>query len=492
MKSITKSILLTVVVALLSSVSWAQNCTTEEKNRLQDELSAAENAYNACTNKGCDSNVIAAMTAARVAFNKCDRARTADSEFCKSTVSAINEITKKFDHDQMQQAVKCYGAELEEPADATRAILMTMAGGGYDNSDSSCRIQGKENDYQKQYEKMMKQIEQYEKDLRALEEKIVKQTKEAQEKVTKMNDDRVDMREAFEQKQTEQQANQQKALRAMQENQMKIQEAIRKANAELINARQELAKSKRKQREELFKAGVDSYASMARICQSQQDKYCKENPKACKKRTSKGLGQALSKGSGKAGDLIGLATSCMKSLEERRNSIVEDTSNYEIQMANNLRDRESAIQDLETQFKQQVSDFNSALERESAAMNKAQQAYMEKDRNLANQIMAFQQAAQQEAMQLNQQKLSLQQKIMAAHKTRGEVSAKEVTAAVGAYKEYMDNVKSLAGGSDNFSDDGLKDSKLIKCPDEWARYKSQASQFSSDLEEIKSNEGTTK
>ncbi|MFN9067073.1 MAG: hypothetical protein ACK5V3_07585, partial [Bdellovibrionales bacterium] len=120
-------------------------------------------------------------------------------------------------------------------------------------------------------------------------------------------------------------------------------------------------------------------------------------------------------------------------------------------------------------------------------LSKAQQAYYQKDQNMANQLMALQQAAQQEQIQLTQQKNSILQQIMAAQTTRGKASAEEVTSAVGSLKEYMSTVESFGPPMENGKPVA---GASPRCPDLWSRYEPQLKEFGENRSKIDEVEAT--
>ncbi|MFN9066646.1 MAG: hypothetical protein ACK5V3_05415, partial [Bdellovibrionales bacterium] len=368
MKSITKSMLLTVVIVFLGSLSWGQSglCSSEKKNK-----ESAQRYADQCRQKHGEKGTGDSCETENKKLNEasdelanCENNKAQTEASCKQKAEGLAELTKKFDYPAMKRAVKCYSADTDEPADTTRVVLMTMGGGAADDSSDICRVGGTNNDFTKDFEAQMKKIEQLEKDLNSVNEKLLTKAKEAQEKIKQLGDDRIALKEEFESKQSESEQQRERALQNMQENQLKLQETIRKANAELIDMRQKLVRNDRETERTLFKDGLDSLASMKRQCVGQQEKYCKDAPNRCKKRTSKGLGQATARGSGKVDDLSGMMETCLRALEKQRNAVFEDSGDLKIQIENNIRDRESAIADMNTQYKQQVDAFNKAIERE--------------------------------------------------------------------------------------------------------------------------------
>ena len=485
MKTITKSIVLTGVLGFFCSVSWGQTdiCRTlkedkEKKERALSSCRTENKTENAALSGKCDTEKEASEKAIE-AYNSCEQKKAETQATCKAGEDTIAATIKDFDYPSMKKAVDCYSADTDEPADTTRVILMTMGGGaaGADDSANKC-LSGGENKYSKQFEAMMKKIEQLEKDLNSVNEKLVTKAKEAQEKITRLSDERVELKEKFEKMQSDSEEQKDKALRSMQEGQMKLSESLRKANAELIDMRQKLVRTEREVERALFKDGLDSFASMKRQCVGQQEKYCKEAPNRCKKKTSKGLGQATARGSGKVDDLSGMFETCLQALEKQRNAVYQDNGDLKVQIENNIRDREVAIAEMNTQFKQQVDAFNKALEREAANLSKAQQSFYQKDQNIANQIAGLQQAAQQEQMNLTQQKNSILQQIMAAQTSRGTADKAEVKAAISGLNDYMAAIESFGPASSP------------KCPDQWRKYESKVKEFESHRTKIKEVEAS--
>jgi len=490
--------LLTLVLVFMSSVGWGQTCDAVTLKNLEsalDELTSRLAEVDRDCAKSIDTSKDSRCASkklrddkikAQSKVNECKAKNEDDKKFCENTLATINKDLEKFSSKDHQKALVCMEGGLKSEADTTGAMLRAM--GGNSTADPNvCSIRAAKSPYADVLQKQMTQVEKLEKELKAIDEKIVKQKKDSTDQLADLNEDRIKLKEAWEKRQTEQEAEQARALNAMRENQIKVQEAIRKANAELINARQDMAKAERKRSEELLKAGVQSFSSMSRICNAQVKDYYKK-AELNKKKKSGSLGSALGKGNSKKKDLQSFMDDCLKSMEEKRNAIYEDTTNYLVQMVNNIKDRQEAITTLEGEYKNQADNYKKAIEREANALNKDQQAFLQKDQNLANKIAQYQQNAAQEANQLLQDKMRTQQSLSTAQNTKGEYETEEVEEAIDGLEKHMAAVESLAGS-------GYKKGKpveggKIRCPEQFERFKSEVAKYNERRTAIQDNRGS--
>ncbi len=474
MKSNTKSMLLTLVLVFMSNVGWGQKKCTAEKGTLELAESKLTECGTSEPKQKCPDydTRVANRIAANRAYSECTDKTNDDKEECKTITDRINKRNETFGVEAQKKALECMEGGQDTEAGATRGILMGL-GGMPTGSESVCAAGAEKSPYADQLERKMTMIEKLEKEIKAIDEKIIKQKKDSMDKLAEMNEDRIKLKEAWDKRQTDQEAEQGRALNAMRENQIKVQEAIRKANAELINARQDMAKAERKRSEELLKAGVQSFSSMSRICNAQLKDYYKK-AELNKKKKSGSLGSALGKGSSKKNDLQSFKDDCLKSMEEKRNAIYEDTSNYLVQMVNNIQDRQAAITTLENEYKNQADNYKKAIEREAGSLSKDQQAFLQKDQILANKIAEYQQTSAQEANQLIQQKIQASQSLSAAINSKGTITEAETKLGVRNLKEFMNDVQLLAGPAmvDGVPQKGIKP----KCED-FERFRSEAEEF---------------
>ncbi len=489
MKSNTKSMILTLVLVFMSSVSWGQDDADKcaELKVKSDELEAKVNSAKATcgANNACPAaaDLISKFESAKSSYLVCEKSSERSEKSCKEISDRIKERETTFGYAAQKKALECMEGGSTTEADTTRGILVGLGATATMSPSDTCMIKGTKNNYQDQLQKEMTAIERLEKEIKAIDEKIVAQKKRTTDELAGFNEDRIKLKEAWEKRQTEQEAEQARALNAMRENQIKVQEAIRKANAELINARQDMAKAERKRSEELLKAGVQSFSSMSRICNAQVKDYYKK-AELNKKKKSGSLGSALGKGSSKKKDLQSFMDDCLKSMEEKRNAIYEDTSNYLVQMVNNIKDRQESISTLENEYKNQADSYKKAIEREASALSKDQQAFLQKDQNLANKISQYQQNAAQEANDLLQQKMRIQQSLSAAINSKGEISIEESKEGIEKLSQHMGDVRLLAG-KDYFDKNGDPvPGKEPKCRAEFERFKSQIKEFKSHTERM--------
>jgi len=485
----TKTIFLTLVLVFIGSVGFAKSGTAStssvsnaEKDRLQDLLDTASSKLTSCNalltagKKSDCSAEIKAQSEARDALNAHNRTLTNKTEHCANTISEINKITEKFDASAQKEALACMEAGTsnspEGMLDLTGAVLRGLSGQTNSTQDV-CRVESSKSNQSQNIKDKITAIEKLERDLEKVEEKMIDREKKANDTLSDLNEDRMKLKEAWEKRQTDQEKQQAEDVAAVRDSQIKIQEAIRKANAELIAARQDLAKAKRKRSEELLKAGVQSFDSIDRICRAQTKEYFSKVGYTSPKR-AKSLSASAKSGGGKVKDVNSFYRDCLKSMDERRQAIYEDSSNYEVQMANNLKDRQEAIATLENEYKQISVSYNQALERAAAGMSKAQQAYIQNDSNLAMKINQFQIATEKERQNLENQKKLILQKLQAANLSYGKISEAEVSEGVTKMEEYMSSVESLFGDPDDPNDD---------CP-QASRYNSIRGEFKTNRERI--------
>jgi len=507
--------LLTLVLVFMSSVGWGQECNVITLKRALKKLEGTlEEIRTKCVKSpvpkedeelcGSQKEKIEKRENAQKELDDCEKKEKEEKEakkdekeekkaekertekICEKTLADIDKGLERFSSKDHEKALKCMEGGLTSEADTTAAVLRAM--GGNSTADPNvCAIKASKSPYADVLQKQMTQIEKLEKEVKSINEKIVKQKKDTTDQLADLNEDRIKLKEAWDKRQTEQETEQARALNAMRENQIKVQEAIRKANAELINARQDMAKAERKRSEELLKAGVQSFSSMSRICNAQVKDYYKK-AELNKKKKSGSLGSAMGKGSSKKKDLQSFMDDCLKSMEEKRNAIYDDSANYLVQMINNIKDRQESIATLEGEYKNQMDSYKKAIEREANALDKDYKAFFYKDNNLGEKIKQYQLNAQREATQLDIDKRIAVQAQTAAQNTKGEYETEEIKDAIDGLQKHMALVESLAG-------EGLKDGKLVagkklKCPEQFERFKSEVSEYGARRTTIQENKGS--
>lgn len=504
MSLIRKSTVLTLVMCFMNSVSWgnpACNSFQEEKDKANREYrSACEGKQSALAEdqkKTCDG-LNDRVTKAETAYNNCVSGRADQKEFCKDIIDRINKRLEKFPYTAQKQALECMAGGISNEADLTRATLMAMSG-QYSASEETCAVDGTKTTYEEQLEKKMKEVERLEKELKDVDKKIIDQQKKAIDDIKKLQDDKVDLQESWEKKKVDQETQQQEAINRHRENDIKLEESIGKGDAEMINARQELAKLSVRRNDEIFKAGVQTFQSMKRICNSQLRKYCKEDPESCKKKTSKSLNAGASRGGGKVDNLTSFMNECMDTMEKKRESIYEDTSNVQVQLINNIQERQKRLDTMKSERVRMQGQFKEIIERNQKQMVTAEQAFNQKFASLGQQIIQYQQNAQQEQMQLTQQKMTIQQNLIAAQTSKGSISSNQVKAGLDNLKGHMDDIRALAEGPDGSSDptkgkvldehmQPIKGGPNPHCGKDFAAFRSQLKDFGS--EDFKTNMGT--
>lgn len=452
----TKTIFLTLVLVFFGSVGVAQTSTTPassnaEKDRLDAAYKKAESELTTCNSqvvngqrKDCKTEIEAKDKALEL-LNAHNRTLLNKSEVCTEAINSINKITDKFDASAQEEALTCMeagvGSSPEDTLDLTGAVLRSLSGQRTERQ-SICSVESAKSSQAEILKEKITALERLEKNLETLESRITDREKDVAKELANLNEDRMKLKEDWEKKQTDQEEQQAKDVAAVRESQIKIQEAIRKASAELINARQEYAKAKRNRSAALLKEGVHSFSSMERICRGQVKKYFSEAGYNTKKRANSLAAGARSGGS-KVGDVNAFFEECLTAMNDKRKAIYEDAADFEMQKANELKNRQEAIATLENEYKQVSVSYNQALERASANMTKAQQNYFQNDSNLAMKISQLQIVYEKERQNLENQKQLLLQKIQAAELSNGKIKEREVTEGVNKMEAYMDSVETL-------------------------------------------------
>jgi len=453
MNTITKTIFLTLVMIFLGSVGMSEAPTAKsaasgnaaKKSELELAVKNAEAATKNCGQQGCPKDVIEALQKAQKELSEFNLVSTAGNETCNKHEQAIKDIVTKFPPAAQQRALVCMQAQTEDTpegtADLTGAVLRSLSGIREQNQEV-CSVKGAKSDQADLIKDKATAIEKLERALEKIEDEIIKKEREKTEELAKLNESRVTLREEWESTQTEQDKKQVQEQNNLRDAQIKLQAAIREANAKLIAQRQEYAKIRQNRYASLNKAGVQSGQAMQRTCNIRFKKYLNEAGYT-NNRVSKNLSSGSNTGGGKVKDLKSFMLECLKEQDEIRNSIYQSSADLEVQMANNLKDRQVDIQTLESEYKVLSKNYNEALQRNANSMTKAQQAYFQKDMNLEIKIKEAQIAFEKERQTLETRKQRLLQQIQAAELSDGEIKSQEVAAGVDSMRQYLLSIKGL-------------------------------------------------
>ncbi len=341
---------------------------------------------------------------------------------CTDLNARYKDLIKDYSYKTRQKAEDCL--DLNEDNDSGFTVALMQAFGGVHENPldgrSECNF-GKKDNFDDQMKEKVKQIDEYEKDIRKAEEDLVKSQKKLTEEVNELQEARQELKEKWEEAQQDSQNAMEKALSQMRDNQISIQNQIRKIQTELLTGRQNLNKVQSNMKAELAKQGLQSEASIDRICQNQARDYYDKRYAPSKGKKASSASKAASRGKKKTSDLQALYKDCLKSAYERRASVYQTFEDHAAQLAKHIQNLEEQLVELENQYTQQVKDYNTALEKNESQLKQAQQRYFEKDNQLANQIMQAQQNGQLESTRLQQNKMKDQRRLMGAINSQGGI-----------------------------------------------------------------------